>query len=111
MLRDWKGNVEAQTGTRLTEAATQDRNGQSSNRVDEDGSGRKEAVAPIINLKADRIKNVKADAPARFEIRPNPGAKGEVPWYSHHNLGYDAVKKHGAAIDEEAKKQSGPRPG
>ncbi len=60
---------------------------------------------PIVNLKDDRIANIKSDKPAVFEIEENPVADGTAPFYRDHKKGSHAVSAYGAIIEKEARRQ------
>ncbi|CAA6605584.1 hypothetical protein MTBLM1_60117 [Rhodospirillaceae bacterium LM-1] len=71
---------------------------------DHNQSGHKSGK-PIVNIKVDRIANIKSDKPAVFEIEENPDADGTAPFYRDHKRGSHAVSAYGAIIEEEAKRQ------
>ncbi len=94
VLRDWKGNVERQTGMRLTEAADR-------------SDGRKSDAGPIREAHEikgkERIRNILEDAPGKFVVKDAPEHDGSAPAWRIHRIGYDAVEKHEKTIDRIAK--------
>jgi hypothetical protein len=67
-------------------------------------SGENTAPVPAINMEKDRVANIQANKPARFEIKKNPKATGADVWYEFSPYGRSAVKKHNATVEEMSKK-------
>ncbi|MBF0166541.1 MAG: hypothetical protein HQL45_02825 [Alphaproteobacteria bacterium] len=61
------------------------------------------AGKPLINMKIERIANIKTDKPATFGVAENPVADGAPPFYRDHKRGADAVSTYGTIIDKEAR--------
>ncbi len=60
---------------------------------------------PTLNNGADRIANILADKPARFDIQDNPEADPSDPWYASNWAGDAAIASYGPVIEKEARRQ------
>ena len=69
------------------------------------GGPRGHYSVPTLNNGADRIANILADKPARFDIQDNPKADPSHPWYASTWAGDAAIASYGPIIEREARKQ------
>ena len=60
---------------------------------------------PVINLEKDRIANILANEPARFEIVENPDADASDERYVRGEVGKTAVANYADLIVQEARRQ------
>jgi hypothetical protein len=69
------------------------------------GGPRGNVSTPTINLEPLRRANILYDRPARFDIANSRKADGDEPFHADHDIGREAVAKHTALIEEEARRQ------
>lgn len=61
---------------------------------------------PILTMPKERIRNILANKPARFNISENPNADASSRWYESSGAGKSAVALHASIIAEEARRQN-----
>ena len=62
--------------------------------------------APIVNMEQNRIQALLNNTDAKFEIKDNPNATANAPWYENKSTGREMVLEHIELIEKEAKKQN-----
>lgn len=101
-----------QIGTQPTTVTNQEQSGSTTLRPAADGSAAstpnppaKYTTVPTLRNAKERIENIVADKPARFNISKNPNADSSSPWYESAGAGKSAVALHSSLIEREARRQ------
>lgn len=69
------------------------------------GGPRGELRVPTLRNEAERIENVLANKPARFNIEDSPDADASSPLHEIKSIGIAAIERYGKIMEEEARKQ------